>query len=271
MTESLPAALELAPHHRRELADAKALLERPRIGIQVVDLLGIPIERGFAHLPDQWQQRIHSITRGALEKAVDVALSTLDATQIRPASAWLHTLAATGAGAASGAMGLGALAVELPVTTTVMLRSIADIARAEGEDLSTTDARLACLAVFALGGRSANDDTTESSYYVARIGLANAVREAAQHLATKQIAKGATSPLLKFIQSVAARFSTQVSEKAAAQAVPIVGAAGGAILNWLFISHFQQMARGHFIIRRLERLYPSDLVEARYREIGGQP
>jgi len=57
------------------------------------------------------------------------------------------------------------------------------------------------------------------------------------------------------------------SEKAAAQAVPIIGAAGGAILNWLFISHYQQMAKGHFTIRRLERLYPSQLVEARYRAL----
>jgi len=268
---SLPAVRELAPQHRRELADAKALLERPRLAIRFVELLGVPIEQGFAHLPDQWRRRIHSITRTALEKAVDIALSTLDATQIRPGSASLHTFAAIGAGAASGALGLGALAIELPVTTTIMLRSIADIARAEGEDLGAADARLACLAVFALGGRSATDDAAESAYYVARIGLANAVREAAQHLMNKQVAKGATSPLLKFVQGVAARFSVQVSEKAAAQAVPIVGAAGGAVLNWLFISHFQQMAKGHFTIRRLERLYPSDLVEARYREIGGPP
>jgi hypothetical protein len=268
VTQTLPVALDLAPSHRRELEEAKALLERPRLAIQIVNLLGVPIEHGFEHLPDRWQQRVHAISHTALEKATDVALATLDASQRGPANAWLHKLAATGAGAASGALGLGALAIELPVTTTVMLRSIADIARAEGEDLNTADARLACLAVFALGGRGSTDDAAEPAYYVARIGLANSVREAAQHLFTKQAAKGATTPLVKFIQAVAARFSVQVSEKAAAQAVPIVGAAGGAILNWLFISHFQQMAKGHFTIRRLERLYPSELIEARYREIG---
>jgi len=50
-------------------------------------------------------------------------------------------------------------------------------------------------------------------------------------------------------------FSIQVSEKAAAQAVPAIGAAGGAIINPLFIDQFQDMTYGHFIIRRLERKY----------------
>jgi hypothetical protein len=269
VNESLPARIEIAPEHLRELATAKALLEQPRFAIQAVNLLGVPIEQGFAHLPDAWQERVLSISHTALEKAADVALSSIDPSQRRPASGLLHRLAVTGVGAAGGAFGLGALALELPVSTTVMLRSIADIARAEGEDLRTTAAKLACLAVFALGGRSHSDDASESAYYVARFGLANAVREASHHLFTKQAIKGA--PLFRLIQAIAARFSVQVSEKAAAQAVPIIGAAGGAVLNWLFMSHYQQMAQGHFTIRRLERLYPSDLVERRYAEIAPAP
>jgi hypothetical protein len=57
-------------------------------------------------------------------------------------------------GAIGGAFGLTALAVELPLSTAIMLRSIADIARSEGEDLTMVESRLACLEVFALGGRS---------------------------------------------------------------------------------------------------------------------
>ena len=86
----------------------------------------------------------------------------------RSASELLHKLAVTGTGAAGGAFGVSALALELPLSTTVMLRSIADIARAEGEDLRAPDAKLACLSVFALGGRATSDDATESAYYVAR-------------------------------------------------------------------------------------------------------
>ena len=63
---------------------------------------------------------------------------------------------------------------------------------------------------------------------------------------------------------VATRFSVQVSEKAAAQAVPVIGAAGGALINTLFMSHFQDAARGHFVVRRLERLYGGEVVREAY-------
>jgi hypothetical protein len=136
-----------------------------------------------------------------------------------------HKLAVT-TRRAGGAFGVSALALELPFSTTVMPRSIADIARAEGEDLRTPDAKVACLAVFALGGRAASDDASESAYYIARVSLANAVSEAAHHLVSKHAIKGAAPPLLNLIQKIAGRFSIQVSEKAAAQAIPIIGAAG---------------------------------------------
>ena len=44
-----------------------------------------------------------------------------------------------------------------------------------------------------------------------------------------------------------------MSEKLAAQAAPILGAIGGAAVNAAFADHFQTLARGHFIVRRLER------------------
>ncbi|HTO56534.1 MAG TPA: hypothetical protein VMJ74_02010, partial [Pseudomonadales bacterium] len=61
MTQTLPAVVELSPGHLHELSVAKAQLERPRLAIQVVDLLGVPIEQGFEHLQERWQQRIHAI------------------------------------------------------------------------------------------------------------------------------------------------------------------------------------------------------------------
>lgn len=260
-----PAAL--SPEHVAELREAKQALEGPRFAIQVANLIGVPIEQGITHLPANWRERILSISHAALERAADIALWSVDPSRPRPANELLHKLAVTGTGAVGGAFGLAALALELPVSTTVMLRSIADIARAEGEDLRSPDSKLACLTVFALGGRSGSDDASESAYYVARMSLASAVSEATHHLMSKHALKGAAPPLIAVIQRIAARFSLQVSEKAAAQAVPIIGAAGGAVLNWLFISHYQQMAKGHFTIRRLERLYSPALLEATYREL----
>jgi EcsC protein family len=69
---------------------------------------------------------------------------------------------ATASGAAGGAFGLPTLPIELPVSTIIMLRSIADIARNEGEDLSDPETALSCLEVFALGGRAKSDDASES-------------------------------------------------------------------------------------------------------------
>ena len=66
--------------------------------------------------------------------------------------------------------------------------------------------------------------------------------------------------LVRLIAQVASRFGLVVSQKAAAQTIPVIGALGGAAVNYAFIDHFQSVARGHFTVRRLERKYGKDLV-----------
>jgi hypothetical protein len=46
-----------------------------------------------------------------------------------------------------------------------------------------------------------------------------------------------------------------------------VGALGAATVNAIFMQHFQDIARAHFTVRRLERKYGEDFVRARYREL----
>jgi hypothetical protein len=58
-----------------------------------------------------------------------------------------------------------------------------------------------------------------------------------------------------------------LSEKAAAEMLPLVGAVGGAFINDLFVRHFQSMARSHFVMRRLERSYGRRYIEAEYRKL----
>jgi len=91
------------------------------------------------------------------------------------------------------------------------------------------------------------------------------VSKAAEYIAEKGLAEEGAPALIRLIIKISERFSIQVSEKAAAQAVPAIGAAGGAIINTLFIDHFQDMARGHFIVRRLERKYGKEIVEETYK------
>jgi len=179
----------------------------------------------------------------------------------------LHKLAVATSGGIGGFFGLPALAIELPISTTIMLRSIADIARSEAETINTIDSKMACIEVFALGGPNMNDDASESGYFAVRAALAQSVTKAAEYIAEKGLAEESAPAFVRLIIQVAERFSIQVSEKAAAQAVPAIGAAGGAIVNTLFIDHFQDMARGHFIVRRLERKYGKEIVEETYRSV----
>jgi hypothetical protein len=77
--------------------------------------------------------------------------------------------------------------------------------------------------------------------------------------------------LLGLIGGVASRFGVSVSQKAAVQLVPLAGAAGAAAINAVFVAHFQEMARHHFAVRRLERKYGAEIVRAAYDSISSAP
>ena len=243
------------------------LLENPGIAAKITNALGMPIEKGFKLLPRDWKEKVGEITQAALHKAVHAAVNTMKDIPGEESSEMLHKIAVAATGGIGGFFGLPALAVELPVSTAIMLRSIADIARSEGEYISDIDSRMACLEVFALGGTSQRDDASETGYFAVRAALAQSVTDAARHVAERGLAGKGSPALLRLIVQIAERFGIQVSQKAAAQAVPAIGAAGGALINTLFIDHFQDRARGHFIVRRLERKYGTETVKTAFNSL----
>ncbi|HEU4620320.1 MAG TPA: EcsC family protein [Gammaproteobacteria bacterium] len=253
----------LSPAELEELRAAKARLENPSLAARISEVVGAPIERGFELLPKSWSAVAKDAVHGAIEKALDVAIWSMGDRKPRASSDRWHKLAVITTGAAGGALGLSALSIELPISTALILRSIADIARAEGEDLASAETKVQCIQVLALGGRSPRDDAAEAGYFAARAAMARAVSEAAAYIADKGLTTGGPA-LVRLIAQVASRFSVTVTEKAAAQAVPVIGAFGGAVLNSLFIDHFQDVARGHFTVRRLERAHGADEVERAY-------
>ncbi len=267
---SVTTDMTMTPQHLAELKAAKDTLEHPSLAVKITSLLGKPIERGFELLPKAWNEKIGEVTREALMAAMKGAVMTMREapalTEPTAARRW-HKAAVALSGAAGGAFGLPALVIELPLSTTIICRSIADIARANGESPQDLATRLACLEVFALGGAAKGDDAAETGYFAVRASLAQAVSEAAHYLASHKLAGDGAPALLRLIGLIAARFKLQVSEKLAAQAVPVVGAAAGAMINLLFIDHFQEMSRGHFTVRRLERLYPPALVRREYEQM----
>jgi hypothetical protein len=169
--------LDMTSADREALIKAVKLLENPSLAARLTNLVGKPVELIGRALPSFASKAITSATSKALEAALKVALRTLPGSP-RTGSVLLHRALATASGAGGGMFGLAALPVELPVSTVIMLRSIADIAQREGEDLSNPEAALSCVEVFALGGRAGSDDASESGYFAVRGMLAKTVTEA---------------------------------------------------------------------------------------------
>lgn len=256
--------MEMTPEDRLALRNAVELLEHPGFAAKLANLVGQPFEKLLGSLPDRISAPLQEAVTAAIRKALAVAVNRMDPrSRAVPGDARLK-LATMATGGIGGFFGLPALALELPVTTTLMLRSIAEIARSEGENLRDPEARLACLEVFALGGGSSRDSSVETGYYAVRAVLGRAVSEAAKYISERGLAEEGAPVLVRFITSIASRFGLVVSEKAAASAVPVIGAIGGASINLLFIGHFQNTAHGHFTVRRLERLYGAAAVRAEY-------
>lgn len=269
------------------LKRAKHELETPPLGMKLAAIVGAPVEKLIGKLPAIANDKVNDATQAALRKCLQIALKTLGkqsagalatvglnsgpngaaAQVVSKPSNLLHKFAVATTGAAGGAFGLFALPVELPVTTTLMFRSICDIARSEGEQLANADTQLQCLTVFGMGGRSAADDKADFGYFIVRGALAQAVSKASSEMATKGFAAHGSTALLKLMQTVATRFSVQVSEQVAAKSIPAIGAVLGAMVNTVFIDHFQNVAHGHFTVRRLERKYGEAAIHAAYDAI----
>jgi len=260
----------LTDQDQEQLCRARRLLESPSIAVRLTDLMGRPIAMSIGALPVKAQVTIQTVVKSSLDRALSVAFATMGKSTgsiLKASSDRLHKLAGATAGAVGGAFGLPGLAVELPITTTIMLRSIGDIARAEGHDLARPETRLACLEVFALGGSSPADDTADTGYYAVRATLAGLVSDAVSHAAGRGLARHGTPVLVRLVEKIAARFGLVVQEKVALEMVPVIGAVGGALVNSLFMSHFQDAARGHFIVKRLEGVYGREAVKRAYSEV----
>ncbi len=245
---------------------AVRLLENASLAARLTNIVGKPIEVIGLALPEGASKIVAAATTKGLNAALKVALSTLE-NRPEAASRLLHKALATASGAIGGSLGLVTAPLEIPISTIIMLRSIADIARGEGENLADPGAALSCVQVFALGGRTGSADAAESGYFVARGLLAKSITEAARFITERGIVEEGAPILVRFIAQVASRFGVVVTQKLAAQTLPVVGALGGAAVNYAFIDHFQDVARGHFAIRRLERAYGKQAVRAEYERI----
>lgn len=201
---------------------------------------GGKLEDQLAHLPKPIRDRIDSVTESALRKSLALARHGSRAPDLGRHAA-PAIVAATGA--AGGAGGLTTALVELPVTVTLILHAILRAAEAEGFDTSLPEVQAEALRVLTSGGPLAEDDGINSSFFGARLTL--------------------TGPALhKLLAKVAPKFATVLSQKLAAQAVPVLGAVSGAALNAAFLTHYRELAHIRFGLLRLSMLHGAARVRA---------
>ncbi len=262
----VPSAKSISEEDMELLFRAHHRLEHPSLAARLTGLVGMPIEMALKLLPKPWWRRLHAAMERGIAKSLNAAVSSLRLGPITIAHDRFYKMLGMGSGAVGGYYGVWGLPAEIPITTTIMLRSIADIARSQGEDLHVLDTRLACMEVFALGGRTEEDDAADTGYYGLRLAMAISITRASSHIARHGLQKGGPV-LMDLIRPVASRFGSVMSEKVAAQMVPLVGAAAGALINGIFMDHFQDMARNHFTVRRLERKYGFEMVREAYESL----
>ena len=261
-----PPEIALSAEDREALRQAVLALEGPSYVARLSSLAGRPIELLGQALPQAASDLVSRATQAALTRALRYALRTIPK-EGRDPETRVHKALAVLSGAMGGALGLSAVLVELPVSTTIMLRSIARIAQSEGEDLEDPATALACLEVFALGGRTGSGHLHEAGYFAVRAAMAKSATRALQQMAGRGVVDEGASAIVRLLAQIGSRFGLVVSQKVAAQAVPVLGAIGGAAVNAAFVDHFQTLARGHFTVRRLERIYGMGTVRRAYDQL----
>ena len=200
------------------------------LGIQVLNMVGGQAENLLEKLPDSVSENLVGATEKALHAAMKAAASSRGA--VPDQKAWVNTAVATAMGAAGGFAGLPGALVELPATTTLLMRSIQGAAHENGFDPSARSVEFDCVRVFNSAGQLEKDDGADFAFFATRMTL--------------------TGPAMhKLIAAVAPRLATALGQKLAAQSVPVLGAVAGATTNMVYTRYYQEVAHVHFGLRRL--------------------
>lgn len=194
--------------------------------LALLNRLGGGIEAQLGQLPPRLRAEMRRAVRIGLEAAFGLGARA-------PALGRRGTMAAAVAsGAAGGAGGIATALAEMPVTIALILRAVQDEARAQGFDPAEPGLRAASLQVFAAGSPVGGDEGGDSAFLSTRLAL--------------------TGPALQeLLARVAPRLAATLTQKLAAQAVPVIGAVSGAAVNAAYLRYFREMARIRFALMRL--------------------
>lgn len=223
----------LTPETRARVA-ALAARQRKAGGLlmKAINLAGDAVEDALKVLPKGLRDQVDAAARTGLRQSFDLAGQSRKGLGARVAGERLHKVMGAVSGALGGAGGVPTALAELPVATTLIFRAIQGVAEGYGYDPMSEETRLDCLRVFGAGGPEAGDDGVDTAFIGARLTLTGASVNA-------------------LIARIAPRFAAVLSQKLAAQSVPILGAVTGAGTNYAFVDYYTEMAHVHFGLKAL--------------------
>lgn len=227
----MDATIELPPEIDRELDQLARRYHRAGgVGIQVLNLIGGSADGLIERLPEDVRTRLDKATELALGGAMRAAHGSRGLVADQPG--WLNLALSTAMGAAGGFGGMPTALAELPVTTTVLLRTIQGAAVEHGFDPAAENVQFDCVRVFAAAGPLGRGEGADLAFVSSRLALTGGTMQA-------------------LIARVAPKLATVLGQKLAAQAVPVLGAMAGAATNYAYTSYYQEMAHVHFGLRKL--------------------
>jgi EcsC family protein len=244
--KSNACALLSAAEFQRVVEAAEIYVSSRSALTSFISALGNLVDRGMRNIPPEWQSEILRKLHDTLDFAQRAATFQMDEAPGRPSSDHWYTATVLITGAGGGAFGLPSVLAELPITTGVIFRSIADIGRSYGESLINPEFRATCLEVFAYGSAFDEDDDEEVAFVAAKIGAVE---------------------IAEFISKVAFRYASAIAPKIAAMSVPIVGSVLGAGVNWAYMSFYQSIARVLFTLLPIERAHDREQVRSCFSSI----
>lgn len=212
----------------------------------LVGVVGSQAENALERLPDSAKAAIETATERALELAYRGAEAAGRAGLAPEMGRHGHAVAAVATGAAGGFGGLASAVVELPATVSIIFGVIQKAARAEGFDPAEEAVRRECLMVFAAGDPTdPADDGVNTSFLMSRLMISGA-------------------SLHRLIATVAPRLAAVLTQKLAAQTLPVLGSVAGAGINYAFTRYYQELAEIRFALLRLSRQHGEAVVRERF-------
>jgi hypothetical protein len=238
---------EIAALARRQEGAAGLLM-------RAVNMVGGSVEDGLRLLPKAMRDQIDRAAERALLRSYDAAARSrglggrAGALAALVAGDRMHKALAAATGALGGLGGLPTALAELPLATTVIFRAVQGVAEQNGEDPDAPETRMECLRVFGAGGALRADGSGSASGSASGADASNT-----SFLGARLSLTGVG--INRLVARIAPRFGAVISQKLAAGAVPLVGAAAGAGTNLAFTGYYLEMAHVHFGLRRLARRF----------------